>query len=108
MPERPLQSPVTIHGASVWLLVWSTDTSRPTYSPPPLGHGGPRRDMRDQLRGHCHLEHMALRPDRECPRWDSLPKASRSWRVGYRSTCPYSKLRKPKKSWSFSGIQSFE
>ena len=23
-------------------------------------------------------------------------------------TCPYSKLRKPKKSWSFSGIQSFE
>jgi len=22
--------------------------------------------------------------------------------------CPYSKLRKPKKSWSFSGIQSFE
>jgi hypothetical protein len=25
-----------------------------------------------------------------------------------RYTCPYSKLRKPKKSWSFSGIQSFE
>jgi hypothetical protein len=25
-----------------------------------------------------------------------------------RMTCPYSKLRKPKKSWSFSGIQSFE
>jgi hypothetical protein len=23
-------------------------------------------------------------------------------------SCPYSKLRKPKKSWSFSGIQSFE
>jgi len=23
------------------------------------------------------------------------------------SACPYSKLRKPKKSWSFSGIQSF-
>jgi hypothetical protein len=22
--------------------------------------------------------------------------------------CPYSKLRKPKKSWSFSGIQGFE
>jgi hypothetical protein len=22
--------------------------------------------------------------------------------------CPYSKLRKPKKSWSFSGIQSFD
>jgi len=22
--------------------------------------------------------------------------------------CPYSKLRKPKKSWSFSGIQNFE
>jgi hypothetical protein len=25
-----------------------------------------------------------------------------------RRTCPSSKLRKPKKSWSFSGIQSFE
>ena len=30
------------------------------------------------------------------------------YRPGQVVGCPYSKLRKPKKSWSFSGIQSFE
>jgi hypothetical protein len=32
------------------------------------------------------------------------PVRSKYWS----EACPYSKLRKPKKSWSFSGIQSFE
>jgi len=33
-----------------------------------------------------------------------FPVRSKYWS----EACPYSKLRKQKKSWSFSGIQSFE